>query len=307
VSLFLQSVYLSAGLSLVYILLLYRSHPHRRLPSVPTVLAFVAGIVAVVPVIAVRRVVPLAPIEFSAAALFTTATIEEAAKLLLGLAAIWRLRFPNIAEPIDLAIYFGVLGVGFAVYEDFWYIFSASYPSWVAGDVGRFNEVFRGMVLARAFPGHILFNGIAGFLLGHAFFARGARKAAWALGAVALAILLHAGFNGIAVLREPLLLLTYLVALVGLFLALRRHAMSRSPFAALIRYLGAEGEERGKWPFERGPADYLLAEGFSWPGRRRGGLFQFFPIAFSLCVLFPLLLIAVYFINRGLVILGGAG
>ncbi|MGB2982475.1 MAG: PrsW family glutamic-type intramembrane protease [Candidatus Bipolaricaulia bacterium] len=299
-SLFLQSTYLSAALSLVYIYLLYRSHPHRRLPAAPTVLAFAAGMLAVSLVVAVRRVVPIAPIEAAASALFAAAAVEEVAKLLLALATIWRLRFPNVVEPIDVAILFGVLGVGFGIYEDFWYIFSATYTSWIAGDIGRFNEVFRGIVLARAFPGHILFNGISGFLLGHALFAKRARRLSWILAGLALAILLHAGFNWVAINGEPPLLIAYVVGLVGLFLGLRRRLMARSPFAALIRRI--ESEE-GEWTFDREPIEYLFADGFGWPGRRRGGLFQFYPVVLSLCVLFPLLLIAVYFVNRALLAL----
>jgi len=304
-SLFLQSVYLSAALSLLYIFLLYRSHPFRHLPAVPTVLAFAAGMVSVLLVSAVRRIVPVAPIDSSVAALFSAAAIEEAAKLLLAVGVILRLRFPNVAEPMDVAIYFGVLGVGFGIYEDFWYIFSTSYPSWIGGDAGRFNEIFRGIALARAFPGHILFNGISGFLLGRAIFARGLGRATWALGGLALAILLHAGFNELAILDQPLLLLTYVILLVGLFLGLRRRSKSQSPFSALIRYLETDEKADQAWALDKPPSDYLLAEGFAWPGRRRGGLFQFYPVILSLCILFPLLLIVVYLANR-IVMLGAA-
>ena len=297
-TLFLQTTYLSAALSLLYIFLLYRSHPYRRLPTVSTIAAFVAGMVAVVVVVIVRRLVPIGPIESSASALFAASAIEEAAKLALAMATIWHLRFPNVAEPIDFAILFGVVGIGFGIYEDFWYIFSATYSSWIAGDVGRFDEVFRLIVLARAFPGHILFNAISGFLLGYAYFKRRAgRKGLWLLLAFLVAVLLHAGFNGIAVAGEAPLLLAYVVLLIGVYIGLRRVAAARSPFALLIRYIRKE-EGAKAWTLDRAPAEYLLAEGFDWPGKRRGGLFQFYPVILSLAILFPLLLIAVYFANR---------
>jgi len=303
-SLLLQSIYLSAGLSLLYIFVLYRSHPHRRLPAVPTVIAFAVGMAAVVVVAAAERAFPIPPIESSTAALLAAAAIEEGAKLLLAGVTVLRFRFPNIAEPLDVAILLGVIGVGFGVYEDFAYIFGASYPSWLAGDVARFNEVFRGITLARAFPGHILFNGIAGFLLGRAVFATDwRRKAAWILGGLALATALHVGFNELALLKAPILLIAYLVFLVGVFIALRRGAVRRSPFSTLIRRLEADPPDEGSWPFERPALDYLLAEGFPWPGRPRGGLFQFYPVILSLCVLFPLLLISFYVATR-LVTLG---
>ena len=301
-SLFLRSTYLSAALSLAYIYALYRSHPYRRIPSVPTLLAFVVGMIAVIPVVALRRALPLAPIETSALALVTAALLEEAAKFLLAFVSIWHYRFPNIAEPFDLAIYFGVLGVGFGIYEDFWYIFSTTYPSWVAGDVGRFNEIFRGITLARAFPGHILFNAIAGFLLGFAFFASGRKRAAWIAASFLLALVLHVGFNGIAIVGESPLLLAYIVLLVGVFLGIRRRLKEQSPFAMLIRRVEGESDA---WRLQRSPASYLFADGFDWPAERRGGLFQFYPVVLSLCILFPLLLIGVYFVNRAL--LWGAG
>jgi RsiW-degrading membrane proteinase PrsW (M82 family) len=297
-SLFLQSVYISAALSLVYIYLLYRSHPYRRLPASSTVLAFAAGMIAVVVVTVLRRVLPIGPIESSIGALLAAAAIEEVAKLLLATATVLRLRFPHVAEPLDVAILMGVVGVGFGIYEDFWYIFSISYPSWIAGDAGRFVEIFRGITLARAFPGHILFNGISGFLLGWGVASGGRRRALWILGGLALAVGLHAGFNGVALVRGPFLLLTYVLVLVGIYLGLRRRALRRSPFGALIRALSDKTSEPRAWPYERPMLDYLLADGFAWPGKRGGGLFQFYPVIFSLCVLFPLLLIGTYFANR---------
>jgi len=297
-TLFLQATYLSATLSLLYIFALYRSHPFRRLSAIPTVEAFVAGMLAVVLVTLTRRILPIPSIESSAGALFAAAAIEEVAKLSLGLTAIWRLRFPTVIEPIDIAILFGVVGVGFGIYEDFWYIFSTSYPSWIAGDLGAFREVFAGIVLARALPGHILFNAIAGFLLGWAAMCRRTSER-WTgvVAALGLAILLHAGFNAIAIHGETPLLLAYVLLLVGVMVILRRRAASRSPFAALIRYV--EGEDRA-WRLPHSPLEYLTAEGFDWPGKRRGGLFQFYPVILSLGVLFPLLLIGVYFTNRAI-------
>jgi len=302
-TLFLQSIYLSAALSLVYIFLLYRSNPHRHLPAAPTIVAFAAGMAAVVLVAAARRIWQIPPIETSFGVLVVAATIEEVAKLLAAGFTVFRFRFPIVAEPLDVAILLGVVGVGFGVYEDFAYIFGTSYPSWVAGDVGRFREIYRGISLARAFPGHILFNGISGFLLGRALFASGIRRVGWGVGGVAAAVLLHVGFNSLALQRSSLLLLTYIVLLVGVFLVLRRVALRTSPFAAVIRLLAKDEAQLRSWTFERPAAEYLLAEGFTWPGKGRGGLFQFYPVIFSLCVLFPLLLIVVYFANR-LVTLG---
>ena len=297
--LLLRSTYLSAALSLLYIFLLYRSHPYRRLPAPATLLAFVVGMLSVVLVIAFRERVAIPPIDETLGALLAAAAVEEGAKLLAASVTVFRFRFPNVAEPLDIMLYLGIVGVGFGIYEDFWYIFATSYPSWIAGDPGRFAEVFRGIILARALPGHILFNAISGFLLGIAFFARGRRR--WMLGTagIAAAVLLHAGFNLIAGWDQPLLLLTYAVILVGAFLGLRRWASARSPFAAVIRHV----EDAAAWTGERSAVSMLLAEGFAWPGKGRGGLFQFYPVILSLCVLFPLLILGVYFTSRVLIAL----
>jgi len=294
-SLFLWSIYLSSTLSLGYIFLLVKSNPYRRIPAAPAIVAFTAGMLAVIPVVAVKRLIPF---DFSLATtggLFLAASIEEAMKFSAFFLTGWRFRFPNAVETLDYAIYFGILGVGFAVYEDFWYIFSVSYPSWTAGDPYRFSEIFHGIVLARAFPGHILFNGLAGFLVGRGRGGRSTERIGWIAGGFAIALLSHAGFNRIAALNESSLLITYALVLIGIFLALRKRELARSPFSALIDYV--EGR-RGDWPFERPPIDYLFAEGFSWPGKKRGGMFQFYPILLSLAILFPLLLMIVYLLNR---------
>ncbi|RLE35727.1 hypothetical protein DRJ24_01915 [Candidatus Acetothermia bacterium] len=294
-SLFLRSIYLSSALSLGYIFLLFKSNPYRRIPAAPAIVAFTAGMFAVIPVVAVKRLIPFDPNLATGGGLFLAASIEEAMKFSAFFLTGWRFRFPNAVETLDYAIYFGILGVGFAIYEDFWYIFSVSYPSWTAGDPYRFSEIFHRIVLARAFPGHILFGALAGFFVCRGRTSRPVVRIGWIAGGFAIALLSHAGFNRIATLGDPPLLITYALVLVGIFLALRKRELTRSPFAALIDYVEGRRED---WPFPRPPIDYLFAEGFPWPGKKRGGLFQFYPVLLSLAILFPLLLTAVYLLNR---------
>lgn len=298
-TLFVRSVYIASGLSLGYILLLYRSHPHRRIPTAPAILVFVLGMLAVVPVVVIRRLLPIDLASASLGLLLGAAAIEEGCKFLAMAGSIWRFRFPDLIEPLDVAIYFGILGVGFGIYEDFWYVFSLSYPSWIAGDAGRFAEVFRGVTLARAFPGHILFDALAGFLIGYARFrARGWPRVGWWALAVGVAVFAHAAFNCIGRTGGVIPLLTWVVALLGAFLALRKRSLAASPFPVLIAYIDGA---RAEWPFRRSAVSYLFAEGFDWPGKRRGGLFQFYPLLLSLLILFPLLVMAVYLLNRVIV------
>ena len=297
-TLFLRSIYLASALSVFYILLLYRSNPLRRLPTTTITVAFALGMLTVVPLVLVRSVFPSGDAGSAFSAYVNAGLVEEGFKFLVMLLTIWRLRFPDIAEPLDFAIYFGVLGVGFGIYEDFWYIFGGSYGAWTAGDISRFNELYREIVFARAFPGHILFDGLAGCLVGYAYFAEGTRKVAWLAGGFILAVALHGSFNVIAVAGGTIPLLAYVLFLVGGFLLFRQQALSSSPFSAVIRLVNGEGSE---WPYRKSPVDYLFTEGFAWPGKARGGMFQIYPVLLSLLILYPLLVATVYVASRVLI------
>jgi RsiW-degrading membrane proteinase PrsW (M82 family) len=303
-SLFIQTIYLASGLSLLYIFLLYRSNPLRRLPAATVTVTFTLGMAAVIPAALLHRLLPLdggGPV-FSA--YVSAGLIEEGIKFLVLAVTIWRFKFPDLAEPIDLAIYFGILGVGFGIYEDFWYIFSVSYDAWTAGDVSRFHEVFQAIAIARSFPGHILFDALAGFLVSHArFLERFRDRVPWLIGGFLLAVGLHGSFNLIATLGGTIPLLSYIVLLIGLFLHLRRRALARSPFRALIGLITKEEEE--EWAYPRPPVDYLFAEGFSWPGKPKGGMFQVFPLTLALLILYPLLVVMIYLIHRTILWLVG--
>jgi hypothetical protein len=304
-SLFLKSIYLASGLSLVYIYLLYQSHPWRRLSATTVTLTFIVGMLAVVPVGLLRVVLPFACDATAFSAYVSAGLVEEAVKFTAMGLTVWRYGFPDVAEPLDYAIFFGILGVGFGMYEDFWYIFGGSYNLWLEGDLGRYGEVFHAMVLSRAFPGHILFNGLAGFLIGHARLSRrGKDRLLGVMGAFLLAVAAHGTFNLIAVLGGYIPLLAYIVLLTGLFVYARQLSLSFSPFRELIVQI--RGKESHPWLFSRPAVDYLFAEGFSWPQEGRGGLFQVFPLILSLFILYPVLFGVVYLIHR-LVVWGISG
>jgi RsiW-degrading membrane proteinase PrsW (M82 family) len=286
-ALFLRSLYLATALSFGYMLAVYYAHPARRLPLIPLMAAFVTGLLCVVPVIAVRALSGGGP---GSASLLGTAALEEAVKLAAVLLLIARWREPELMEPLDLAVYFGILGVGFGVFEDFWYIFGSTSGSWLQGDIARFRAAFGWAVAARALPGHILFNAVSGLILGYSWSARDRRRrGALLLAAFASATVLHAGFNAAAEWGGTVLLLAYVTALVGLALALRRWAWAGSGFRAVI-----DAASSGEPPRSADAVKLLLAEGFGWPGRPRSRRFQLFPIALSLIVLYPLLFATVY-------------
>jgi RsiW-degrading membrane proteinase PrsW (M82 family) len=294
-SLFVQMIYLASGLSLLYIFLLYRANPLRRLPATTVTVTFALGMIALIPVTLIHRLLPLDGGGAFFSAFIAAGLVEEGIKFLV---------MGFTTEPIDLVIYFGILGVGFGVYEDFWYLFGGAYPFWSAGENVEFHRALQGLLLARSFPGHILFNAIAGYLVGRArFLTRFRDRLPWLMGAFILAVGLHGSFNLIATFGGTILLLSYIVLLIGLLLHLRQRALARSPFRALIeRFKGDEVE----WLYPLPPADYLFAEGFSWPGKPKGGMFQVFPITLSLLILYPFLVAAIYLVQRTLLwVIGG--
>ena len=302
-TLFLQSAYLSSAMSLLYIMLLVRSNPHRRLPLAPVLTTFVAGMMGVVMVVLLVRLIPVLSFEGTVGRAVIAPIVEESAKFLVFALTVRRLRYPNLIEPLDYAVLFGILGLGFGVYEDFWYIFGPSYPSWVAGDHGHFLEVFRWMVYARSFPGHILFNALAGFLLGWGVCqAKGKRRWVWFSGAFAVAIFTHSLFNLAASQRGTILLWSLVVLYLGAFLMLRRRALETSPFTLLRQLI--DGTEIA-WTADVTPVEILFAEGFAWPGREKRTLLAFYPLTLSLVVLFPVLVSCVYFVHRILSMVGG--
>ena len=298
-NLFVQAIYLASGLSLAYIFLLYRSNPLRRLPASRVTISFVVGMLAVIPVIIIKQLVPLPEGSSLFTSFISAGLIEEGVKFTLMAVTIWRFSFPDLAEPLDIAIYFGILGVGFGVYEDFSYLFSGTYSVWEAGNIGQFHRALQAMVVARAFPGHILFDSIAGFLLGYARFLTNRRqRIKWIAGSFILAVALHGSFNMIAIYGGTIPLLTYVSVLIGVFLQLRRRALAASPFHAIIAYV--EGTTHD-WQYPHQPADYLFAEGFFWPGKPRRGMYELFPLVLSLVILYPLLVAAVYLLERATV------
>jgi hypothetical protein len=58
-SLFVQMIYLASGLSLLYIFLLYRANPLRRLPATTVTVIFTLGMIALIPVALIHRLLPL--------------------------------------------------------------------------------------------------------------------------------------------------------------------------------------------------------------------------------------------------------
>ena len=296
-ALLLRSIYTATLLSLAYVAVLYQGHPARRLPLPPIMVAFAAGLLAMVPVVVVRSIAP--PAASSMVSVAIHAAWEEGIKFAALCLLIRGWREPELTEPLDVAMYFAVLGVGFGVFEQVWYVLGSGQGGWLQGDPVRFREAFRFAVAARSMPSHMLFGALAGGVIGHARFAS-ARGMRLLLGVAALGVgaASHIGFDAVAQRGGTLALLAYLVALLGALIAWRRWAWDRSAFRAII-----DVAERGAaWTGDR-PAEavrLLLAEGFGWPGRTGSDLLRVYPMALSVAILYPLLFGVVYSIAWGI-------
>lgn len=231
------------------------------------------------------------------------ATLEELSKVALFFVLAWNFSFRDFSEPYDAMVYLGAIGVGFAVYEDFSYIFQTSLTPWKSGDIGRFQQVYGFMVWQRAFPGHILFNMLGGYFIGQARFLRKTLPRIKYIGVgVGVAIISHTLFNLTARFGGPFWLSMYVISLSWVTVSLRDDLLNRSPYNK-IKQLGHTSNLIDKWNllmkwnYPRDPGTYRdleLSDGL----RRGAGLF---PLLLSIFVLYPLLIAGLMYIHKGLV------
>ncbi|MEW6351759.1 MAG: PrsW family intramembrane metalloprotease [Thermodesulfobacteriota bacterium] len=145
---------------------------------------FLLGMLTVVPVYFLEREVSVSPI-FDA--VITAPVVEESAKFLAVLLTIYR--HPEFDEPMDGVIYAAAVALGFASLENVGYLYHEySLP----------EGTFAGLSVIRAFfsvPGHAIWSGMWGIALGFAKCGK-PRASVWmVLGGLAMAMVLHGGFN----------------------------------------------------------------------------------------------------------------
>lgn len=319
-TLFLRTIYISTLLSLAYIIILYLADTYRKESTSMVALIFVVGMLAVVPVSFIHAIFPpLSKIKLESNLLnilftdyFQAAFIEELVKSLFFLGLILPLKYEDFAEVMDGILYFGILGAGFAVFEDFSYIFQNSYPPWEAGNLTRFNQVFHRMILSRAFPGHILFNCLAGYFFSRGKFAyKKSSKVKFTLIGFGVAVLAHGTFNLIAQISDSTNLLIYILVLILLIVALRRKALKASPFRKLLQKL----ENRGAGDVKLGGTEidwgefyypihwYLRDENAPWSPKPTRNPWRFIPMLIILIPLYPLIFLLIFYLNKLLLII----
>ncbi|MFP4589512.1 MAG: PrsW family intramembrane metalloprotease [Candidatus Bipolaricaulota bacterium] len=309
-SLFVRSIYTAAFLSLLYSAALYFSDSYKRESMVNIFLAVGAGVLSVTAVTLLKSAIPWFSDPSSSSSLIGdlfnhyigAGVLEETAKLGLFMLVVWQFDFEDFSEPYDAMVYMGMVGVGFAVYEDFFYIFQYSFPPWEAGDINRYGEVFQFMVLQRAFPGHVLFNTLEGYYIGKAKFATTYRTTLqeFSKGFV-IAVLAHGTFNLIGGRLDTGWLIVYVTLLTWAVLGLRSKLLSTSPYRVIRSFRESKGifkkwEQLTRWNYPRPPAKYIEL------GRRRTRFtLGLIPLSLALLILYPIMIFCVFYLNQGLI------
>jgi len=307
-TLFIRSIYTASFLSAIYLALLYWSDRYKRESPVSVGLAFLAGTLSVALVTITRSLLPwifdpaIASELLSAVyrSFVEAGLVEEVAKLAFFLVVVWQFPFEDFSEEFDGMLYMGILGAGFAVYEDFIYIFQESYPPWQSGDLIRFRQVFEFMVWGRAFPGHILFGALSGYFVGKARFRRSRGERVWlfAVGTF-LAVVAHGTFN-MAARASSGWLIILVVGLTGILFFLRKDLLQTSPYTKLREWDEGTMLEAWKilrdWDYSHSPEDYRQLSQKD-EGALNAGLI---PLTLSVIILYPLIIGILFYLNRAL-------
>ncbi|MBO4785562.1 MAG: PrsW family intramembrane metalloprotease [Prevotella sp.] len=152
----------------VLIWYLYRKDKANPEPPLNLVLAFVAGILSVF--LSLAKTIPMSALGFDFSesesmigqafeALFMAALPEEMAKLLMFLIVIHFMK--NFDEYIDGAVYCGIVGLGFAGFENIMYIAGAE--DMISTSIGR---------ALMSIPGHFSFGIAMGYYFSRSWFDR---------------------------------------------------------------------------------------------------------------------------------------
>lgn len=308
-SLFIKSIYTATAFSAFYVAVLYFSDRYKKESFASVTLAFFAGIFAAVTVSLLHILLPWVfqsgLSETYPAALFShfvqAGLAEEVVKLAFFWLVVWQYPFEDFPEPYDGMVYLGILGAGFAVYEDFTYIFGHAYPPWESGDMTRFREAFRYIIIQRSFPGHIIFGALSGYFLGQAKFTddrfRIYRLVVYGTG---LAIIAHGTFNLIGVTGGGGWLTLYIIGWLGILLHLRQRLLEKSPFEQLQKMqshsrLAGNWKMLVEWDYSRPPRDYYqLLES------NQGTSIGLFPFTLSLVLVYPVLFAGIFYLHRSL-------
>ncbi|MGC9529150.1 MAG: PrsW family glutamic-type intramembrane protease [Candidatus Bipolaricaulaceae bacterium] len=267
---YVRAAYVALGLVVPLLAFLRWLHPAPSTTDLS--LAFLLGMMGTALVALVRAAFGW-PEAGWGRAFVTAGGLEEGAKLALGWALVGRLRREGGFGPAEAALSLAFLGGGFAAVEDFHYL--------VAGLERGLG--WGAVVAARALPMHVALGMVVGVVVGRA----GAVPLPWVGAAWALGAGLHGGFNLVAQAADLSWAALYAAGVTGWGLALMWRWARWSPWA-LHRWLGVGG----MWEANRA-VRWLGWTGLELVlGQRSAPSLAWLPLALSLVVLYPLLILA---------------
>lgn len=187
-----------------------------------TLLPFV--VVKIFPFLAVRNPVTLGGVIFTS--FVSAAAVEELSKFALFLIILYR--WKSINEFYDVMLYFGMIGIGFGIYENFLYIMGNAVK---ALNLNYTEALVRKVALTtaavRITPAHFLFNFIAGYFIAHGFYRK---KKGFFLAGLLLAVVLHGSYNTLAFLSPLRLWILFIFLMIATAYLLGKDALRRSVF-----------------------------------------------------------------------------
>lgn len=223
--------------------LAYFSDKHEREPLFSVFYAIILGITSALLVVIIRKIVPLPDYTPSPSwgnallvSFFSAGFIEELAKftLILGIIYKWK----DFNEYYDGPLYAGLVGIGFAIYENVGYMIKPL-GDLIDADItlepGLIRQVaLKTLVQFRLYPGHFFIGFIAGYFIAKARFdggeKSGARERVYILFGFITAVSLHGIFNVIAVKGNFILFLSYVILLLLTVLLLGWKSLRKSVF-----------------------------------------------------------------------------
>ena len=304
---FLRSVYASAFITIAFIVALYLSDSKHRESGVNVGIGVMAGILSAFFVLIIRTLMPTPFGIYDSSSLlavldqsfFRAGFLEELIKYLFFFVFFWNMPFEEFPEKYDGMLYFGSIGGGFALYEDFLYIFSRTNYFWQLGKAAKSETVFQSMMLYRSFPGHILFGALAGYFIGKARFSdRKITKLKLILFGFVAAVVAHGTFNTMVHFSGEFGALVFTMVLIWLIYSLRDLLLGDSPFAEIESFESSGILSRWEiikdWKYNRSFDDYAKLKkdkGSDWT-------IGLLPVFLSLTILFPLLIGGLYMLNQ---------
>ena len=223
--------------------LAYFGDKYEKEPLFSVFYAIILGITSALLVIIIRKILPLP--EYTAnpnwgnailVSFFSAGFIEELAKftVIIGLIYKWK----DFNEYYDGPLYAGLVGIGFAIYENIGYMIKPLVNLIDANtnlDPNFLRQVaLKSLVQFRLYPGHFFIGFIAGYLITKAKFDGGEkrkhREGIYLLYAFMAALCLHGVFNLIAVKGNFMMFLGYVILLLLIVVFLGWKSLRKSVF-----------------------------------------------------------------------------